>query len=271
MSNIENWQDFFLWHYTSGPGQNQAVLVSNIGRTPPVRPNSTAPPPGPANRPPPIPQYTTIAPPPTQARIAPLARWLLYRWEHIHRGSTLAQRLGTLRWRPNTTSPQYRSSFNVLSRNGSIPPNSGGHRESSGVRAGEHFFAGCVTAYVLSLGEISLPLIRSLCHGDFGGGIGETTTLDPLSNAEEVAFKNKIRNWGMINASPGPSPGPNLPSNGLPYGQPVNPRAGIGNHKARIAAIHRLVVDGQDSSHLRNTAGIVETHAGPPPYLFRWF
>jgi hypothetical protein len=246
----DQWASFFDQHYRSGDGRSQAVLIPTVGMQ--------ASQPGAPNPP---------APPPTRASVAPLALWLTSRWSDIHTRGPLYGRLSSLNWAPDLNSRFLQVSYEALTPS----------TVQRGVIAGENFFAQCVTAYVRSLGQLGLTLMRYLFHGGYGGGIGERTVLDPVSSAERMAFENQVATWGMTNGSPGRSPGPGLPANGLPYGLPQNPRPGIGTHKDRIAAIYRIVRDVADGhpfefDRTSQTAGIVEpSSGGPPPYLFRWF
>ena len=241
--HVGNWRAYFEWYYQSEYGRSQQVVFSD-----------------------------------SRANVAPFARWLLARWDRLSsEGDPLSQKLRRVGWYPprTATDRDYVASYQVLTADGNIPPGRAERaeiaRESEAARAGQRYFAARVHAYKHSLGQLGFRLMRHLFSGSYGGGIGETSIIHPLGPDEQSAFRVEVRTWGEINGSPGPSPGPGLPANGLPYGPPARPPAGLGGHKDRITAIYQIVVEGEgDAAHYRS-AGIQRPHAGPPPYTFRWF
>ncbi len=202
-----------------------------------------------------------------QVPTAPLARWLLSRWQTMaHLKHELSVALQIAGWYPsrNMHDQDYVGSFNVLSEGAARAD-----RVAQGEEAGNRYFARLLGEYGDNIYNLGDQFIRHFHPGSYGGATG---AIEPLGAEEREVFIRRLRAWGRINQSPGRISG--LPPNGLPYG----PSRRAGQHKERVRWMYVRVMTPPRSRRAQRAA---ETAAGVqlpgacfgggPPYMADWF
>ncbi len=186
-----SWSDYYDWLYQHPPANQDQVVVGS-----------------------------------TRARVSPLARWLLRRWNRIEDpGSQLSVALRGVGWHPSPGqgNSDYRESLSALTPDGQVRRGVPGEvaEEARGAMAGRRYFQGCTEAYVRNITLFGEHLLRY---------VFPSRTIPGLGMAGRTQFRTTVAHWRQINSDLGI---------GLPYGPA--PRAQIyGSHKNRVKGMVQL-------------------------------